>query len=596
MDKNLIEALELAGINFKDATSGDFSKTKIIRNPSVQYATKNRGVWFRPEYNFGDIQTAQDSDSYLAKSIEKKSLKFLLSGFEFSGENPRTVEYIKKRIRQLEISSGKPFKILLNQTAHDLFRYQNAIWVFSRDEENSGGKPYKKGGKNIKPISGVFIVPFETIEFKSKSNGDISGIRQIVPGDTKKPEWSSNDFVHFYINKRPGFAVASPTIFSAMEDILLLRRLEEQVEELIESNLFPLFHYKIGTDQFPERVNVKTGLREAEEIAQTLQYMPSSGLYISDWRHTVEAIGSEGKALNIDSYLEYFKKRVFAAIGVSPVDMGESDSSNRSTAQTQSKSLTESVEAVQTLLKTFIDNYFITPLLMESSFLFDPLSPDNIVEISFGKIDTSEQVLNENNANQLYQSNAITHEELRQKIGHRPLRPDQETSLQYHKFPDRVALARVQQIKAGSTGSTQAKNQHGTSPKKTASKRDSLLVNNLIDLYSTAMFSYDSKEKLENVKQEMKERLYCLIVDRIRIKDSSYVDNLDNMISLYSLATDKIESLFNNIESKVEIAKDSSIKLETIFLSCQNNVVELENSLESLSSIDINKENIHTLF
>lgn len=588
MNRELIESLKVAGIDFTDASSPDFSKTKMIRNPSIQYATKNRGVWFRPEYNFGDIQTAQDSDSYLAKAIEKKSLKFLLAGYEFSGENPKTVEYIKKRIRQIEVASGKPFKILLNQTAHDLFRYQNAIWVFSRDEDNSGGKPYKKGGKNIKPISATFIVPFETIEFRSKTNGDIDRIRQIVPGDTKKPEWSINDFVHFYVNKRPGFSVASPTVFSAMEDILLLRRLEEQVEELVESHLFPLFHYKIGTDEYPEKVNVKTGLREAEEIAQTLQYMPSSGLYISDWRHTVEAIGSEGKALDITSYLDYFKKRVFAAIGVSPVDMGESDSSNRSTAQTQSKSLTESVEAVQVLLKTFIDNFFITPLLMESSFLFDPLSPQNIVEINFGKIDTSEQTLNENNANQLYMSNAITHEELRQKIGHRPLRSDQEGSLFYHKFPDRVAMARVQQIKAGGAGSPQAANQHGKTVKKTSSKKDYCLENNLKDIYYNICQVYDSKELCDSEKLNLKERFYSLLTDRIRNNNSIYLEDIDNMIKVFSFCENKIELLFNNIESKVEMTKDSSIKLKTIFLSCENTIAQFDEFLQEASKEETN--------
>ena len=597
MDNKILEALKTFNINVHDSTSASISNVNVVRNPVQSYSARNKNQFVRPEYDFWDIQRAQDTDSYFSKSIEKKSLKFLLAGYEFSGENPTTVEYIKKRIKQIQFASNKPFNIILLQTVQDLNRYSNHEWVFVRDENNSGGKPYKLNNKLVKPITAIFQPAFETLEFKVKDNGDIEKIKQVVPGATKRPEWKGEDTLHFYVNKRPGFTVGSPTAFSALEDMLILRRIEENVLELIESNLFPLFHYKIGTKEAPERINPKTGMREVEQIGQTLQYMPSSGVYISDWRHEITAIGSEGKALDIAVYLEYFKKRVFSAIGMSPVDMGESDTSNKSTAQTQSKSLTESVESVQSLMKTFIDHYFIVPLLLESSFQFDVLAPENIVEINFGKIDTSEQTLQENSAIQLYNANALTHEELRTKVGKRPLKPEQENSLVYHKFPDRTALAAVAKAEAaGAASSTQAQNQHGKTQKKTSSQKDYsyLLNNDLLDrLEVLTQIDINNNDILVEWINDFSDRTSALIKNRIInsnviefnidiLTEDGYVNNRTICDYSYKLTN----SFIKNLNKKIENLDNTNVDLNTIVLTQAWRIENLIQDIESITNLE----------
>lgn len=606
MDK-ILEALQTVGVGFTDASSPAYSGVYMVRNPTQSYTARYRGQWFKPEYDFNDIRTAQDTDSFIAKSIEKKSVKFLLAGYEFSGENPKTVDYIKKRIKQFEVTSGKPFNIILLQTAQDLFSLNNAAWLCVRDDNNSGGKVYKRFGKTVKPISAIFVLPFETLEFKTKDSGELEKVRQVVPGATKTPEWKADDIIHFYMNRRPGNITGSPTMFAALEDVLILRRIEENVEELIESNLFPLFHYKIGTENAPERVNPKTGMREVEEVADTLKFMPSSGVYISDWRHEIEAVGSEGRALRIDYYLDYFKKRVFSALGVSPVDMGESDSSNRSTAQTQSKSLTEAVESMQALMKAFLDQYLIIPLLMESDFAFDVLAPENIVEINFNKIDISEQMQVENNANQLYQANALTHEELRQKIGKRPLKGEHEGSLNYNKFPNRAELAKAAALKAGGSGSTQAANQYGTSPKKTAAKKDyevsNLLTDDLMDRWKIFQAFIttnkdDHKDLIDNWTIETSERIYALIKNRIRMgaiasSKLEIIDRMDVMTNsgydfhqeLRIVSLTLARSLVKNLNAKIDFLHNTGISLNTIFDSLDWRVVTLQTKIAGLYEI-----------
>src|SRR3990167_10600581 len=127
IDTKLESALDYFGVlGNKDAL--DPLKVKIVRNPVITYMDRHRGTWFRPEYNFGDIQTAQDADSLIARAIELKSSKFLLAGWELVGENPKTVEYINKRIQQNEVVTNMPFSTLIYQTVQDLVRYNNAIW------------------------------------------------------------------------------------------------------------------------------------------------------------------------------------------------------------------------------------------------------------------------------------------------------------------------------------------------------------------------------------------------------------------------------------------------------------------------------------
>jgi hypothetical protein len=468
----------------KDAYSPSYSSIQVVRSPLKEYGARQRDWFYKPEYDFSDIERAQDADSYLARAVQKKSQKFLLAGYEFIGENPKTVEYILKRIKQIEKASQKPFPILLLQTAADVDRFVNALWVFRRDKEKSGGKPYKVNGKTVDPIAGIFIAPFPSLQWKHNKNGKLTKIKQVINGVDTSPEFLPEDCIHFFTNRRPGYTVGSPPLFSALEDIRLLRKIEENVEDLIQTNLFPLFHYKIGNEKYPPGRNLQNGMSEEEEVQERLEYMPASGVYISSWRHEIQAIGSEGKALRIDYYLSYFKNRVFSALGMSATDFGESDSNNRSTAQTQSKSLTESVESMQQLMKCFIDTYLITPLLLESDFKFDVLKPENIVEIQFGKIDISEQSLKHNETNQLYQSNLLTHEEARKMIGKRPIK--EEGSLNYNKFPNRVELAREAQAKAGA-GTNAASNQYGSFRKKPASKKDYNLLDSGDELYAFLM-------------------------------------------------------------------------------------------------------------
>ena len=226
--------------------------------------------------------------------------------------------------------------------------------------------------------------------------------------------------------------MGTPETLTVLDDIALLRRLEENIESLVESNLYPLFHYQVGSDAFPERYS-PDGLKETDIVKRTIEYMPAGGVYVSDHRHKISAIGSQGKALEIEQYLKYFKQRIFTGLGVSGVDMGEGDTANRSTANALSKAAIQDVEALQKTLKTFVEFYVFNELLLEGG--YDPLEEENKVEIRFGVVDLENKTKIENQTIQLFTNNVVSQTEARVKLGLKPEINEEESYFSLYTFP-----------------------------------------------------------------------------------------------------------------------------------------------------------------
>ena len=449
-------------------------KVKKINGRAMSYADRHRGRWFKPEYDLTEIQIAQDTDAFLFKAIQKKVQRFILAGWEFVGNDKETVKYINYRIKEIETVSGVPFNLLMADLAHDLVRYSNCAWVKSRNKDASSGNVIKKGEKEIEPVAGYFILPFETLWFKVKKNGELKKVLQKQPGNAESKEFSPNDIIHFYTNRKPGFTMGTPEILPVLEDIALLRRLEENIEEMIDANLHPLYHYTVGNDMMPERYG-PDGIKESDLVRNTIEYMPSGGIFVSDHRHKISAIGSEGKALKIKEYLDYFKKRVYAGLGVTPMDMGEGDMANRSTANALSKIAIQDVEALQRNVKTFIETYIISELLCEGGYQEALVDPDRMVYIKFGSVDKEEKIKLENQIIQLWLNNLLSETEARTKLGERPIQEKDKEELYEILYPKKGINPQLNV----SNNISKPENQYGqrTSPKMT--KDDKSLYENI---------------------------------------------------------------------------------------------------------------------
>lgn len=427
-------------------SSKEIQKPKLIkpvRDNTIAYSHVHRGQWHKPEYDFERHQVAQDTDSFYSQTINQRVTRFTLSGYEFVSENPEVLLYVKQRAKHMELAMGRPWRMTFDQWFQDLARFRNLGIVKKRDNKRSMGRPRKHHTLDymIEPVAGYFTVPFERLEFKSNANGTFKRVRELMP-DGKHKDYKPADFIHMSVYKKPGFTTATPEFQSGLDDILMLRRIEENVIELIETQLFPRYHYKVGTDDHPALYTME-GEHEVDYVRRMISYMPPGAIYVSDHRQEIEVLGAENTALRIDYYLNYFRERVFAALGTSGVDMGIGGSASRSTASTLSKQTLMAVEALQIILSEYINFYIINEWLLEAG--FNPMDPDHRVEIRFGIVDKEERIAVENQVIQKFVNNLINHPEARKELGYPPANEEWMAQSYYKLFAEPLALSKASQ-------------------------------------------------------------------------------------------------------------------------------------------------------
>jgi len=380
--------------------------------------------WEFPEWDLVETGRIIDTEAYVRRAFRVKKNLFLKEGYEFVGSNLPRIRYIKKRLQQMEHATGMPFPILMSETVASLVRTSNAFWVKVRKQVASGGKTrVSADGKRLEPVAGYFLVPAETVRFKRDEFGKIVKYQQELQGKVEK-EFRPEDVIHFYFDKRPGYSVGTPSLVPVKDDIRALRRIEENIELLVYQHLFPLFHYKVGTQDAPAAV-FPDGSTEIDIVKTEVSQMPSDGCWVTPERHEIVPLQVSSGPVAVDKVVEHFKQRIFTGLGVSSVDMGEGGTANRSTAQTMSRNLIDDTKADQKEFGAQFYALVIQELLMESTFPESTLlEEENMVKLKFKEIDMESRQAKENHAVDIFLKNAITHDEMRQMIGLEPYQGD----------------------------------------------------------------------------------------------------------------------------------------------------------------------------
>lgn len=413
-----------------------------IASPGIVYSSvgrpgKRRGLFDAPEYDLYEIGRVDDVDSYVHQAFKKKVGLFLKEGFDYVGSNKKIVQYIKNRFQQIAIASNISHTELIRRSASQFIRKSNAFLVKVRDEGASGGKVrIDISGKSLLPIAGYFPVPSETMEADFDINGKVNRWRQRMPNGLFK-EFAPEDVVHFTFDRKEGLIFGTPILTPVIDDIRALRKIEENIELLIYKHLFPIFQYIVGTEKAPAGLT-EDGLREIDIVRQEIQFMPSEGGIVTPERHEIKTIGVESKALRAESYLEHFKRRVFSGLGMSAVDFGEGDTSNKSTSDNMSRALVDDIKDVQDAFESQFNHFIIAELLLESTFADqDIFSDKNRVDLVFREIDLDKQIKMETHAADLFAKNATSWDELREAIARDPIAvPDDPEDQDINKYPE----------------------------------------------------------------------------------------------------------------------------------------------------------------
>lgn len=360
-----------------------------------------------PEYDLEEIKIASASDSYIKQALMKYTYLIYKAGYSIKSENEAASEYIKKRFRIMSFATGKAMDLTMQEIADDLAKYSNAFLIKSRvDTVMPGVKA--KGVLNGKPVGGYFRVDPASIRVKPDENGKVLKYRQIVDG--KEKLFNPSEVVHFYLDREAGHHFGTPRISAALEDVKLLRKIEGNVISLIYRFAIPIYQWIVG---IPEQGFQATD-KEIDEARREIEKVSLDGMFVTNERTQIKAIGAEGHALDATSYLQYFEKRVFTALGVSESQMGRGGS--KQDADSMEAQAHDTVKYIQRTLSIFIENYIINELLLEGG--FDPIfNEQDIVRYEFHETSLDTKVKIENHEMLKFQSNVATLEETRRSLG-----------------------------------------------------------------------------------------------------------------------------------------------------------------------------------
>jgi hypothetical protein len=393
------------------------------------------GYWgwhgiIEPEYDLLEPYTILDTESYFATAVTRKHSLMFRNGFTVAGNNQNFVTYIERRFAQMGYVSGQSVENFLKDILWNLLICSNCILVKVRDSAASGGVKNEKNGNKM-PIAGYVVVPPQTVFPYLDGYGQVIKWRRFFGDGRPFKDYDIDDIVHFWWNRKPGHLFGTPRIWPVRDDIYALRRLEENVELLLIQHLFPLLHTKIGTPEAPCEY-LPDGISEVDMYRAYIQSMPKEGVLVTDERVSIDCVGVGNQGAQYEGVLEHYKKRTFTGMGVSSVDMGETDAT-KSGADNVSQNLKDQIKADLAWFTQQFKLLVLKDLFSEAPFHLSIQNAVNDVSLEFHELDPDNQIKMETHAANSYNNQAITHPELRRALKRKPLLPEEERDLHFNK-------------------------------------------------------------------------------------------------------------------------------------------------------------------
>lgn len=434
---------------------------------AIDLRQNNRSKFTPPLYDLSEIARAADVEPYIVQSIRKHREQILKEGFHLNGTEDDMVQYVRQRLFEISLVTGITTEQWLREIVTNLVTYHNAFLIFRRDAGRSSGNPIKMYGKQLSPIAGIFVGDPVSMEVAVDKYGTAKKWRQRIEGVsdtdvTADKTYNVEDVVHITVDKKTGFTFGTPYLLPVLDDIRALRKLEEVAIIIASKEAFPLYHYKVGTNERPA-IYYEGGKNEVDEVNAQVSTLPAQGYIVTSERHEVKLVSKEGGALDLSPYLSYFEARVIAGLRLSPLDLGRGGSLSRGTATNLNKGLEDSAKDYQQVVSDHITYFLILPLLLEGGF---DVVEDNLVRFSFPRINRDEERAYQNHGMQLYMGNLITASEFRKKyLNMQPLSEEdrQDLSIKYQTDAQKeLALAQAAArtpVSGADLGLTAAKNQ-----------------------------------------------------------------------------------------------------------------------------------------
>jgi hypothetical protein len=384
--------------------------------------TSSRTTFEPSPYDFERIIQAVDTDSYIKQGVNKYKELFWKEGWDIISENHEARAYLYQRIDFLEIAMKRPFMEFLIEVVDQLLKFGNAFIVKARADMSEYFPTKLEPISGDMPIVGYYLIPTEQVRIlRDKYNKPKAYKQQTNPytfsAGTTSPVWPADRVIHLHFERKTGRAFGTPFLSNVLDDIVALRQMEEDIQNLVHRELFPLYKYKVGTPDQPAEPE------EIDKAAQEIENLRAEGGLILPHRHDVEVIGAQGESLDATKYLDHFKERVAIGLGVAPHHLGMTlNGGNRSVTERLDTALYDKVKHYQRLFADMIRLNIFNELLFEGG--FDPIvnpmesSVSDRCYFKFREIDVDTQVKKETHIIQKYVNNISTLEETRIALGY----------------------------------------------------------------------------------------------------------------------------------------------------------------------------------
>lgn len=402
---NFFEKVTTKKLDTNKKVTGDFQSALKAKPVTLgEYRNANAQNPGARSYDLAQIKNAVLTDSYLAVAVRKFSQLITKAGYQIKSKNEDAANYVNDRIKVIEFRTKIPFYTLITSIARDLYTYSNSYIIKTRDNntEKFGLKAEKifSGGA----ISGLFLADPASVTIRRNDAGAINAY--VI----NQEEYSPNDVIHLYIDKMNNADYGTSRIYSALEDVTMLRKAEGLVMTILYRFAIPVLHIKVGNTAEGQYATQK----EINDARDAFQEMPNDGFIVTNERTAIEAITPNMQANQLLKFLEYLELRVFSALNASKSSMGRGG--GQSSADNTEALMHDEVRAFQNVITNFIEKYLFTELLLEGG--FNPLlNKDDYVAFEFNEVSIDTKIKIESNTIQKYQGNVITLEEARRELG-----------------------------------------------------------------------------------------------------------------------------------------------------------------------------------
>lgn len=392
---------------------------KIEHNTT--FASTRDSMGAKAEYDLDLIESAIDVEAIVARIIDRMRAVSWKNGWYIKVPDSRVAEYIDKRLLEMYLIQMQDFESVLKTAYKHLVMYGSAFIVKIRDTDRSSGKEHKMFGKDLQPIAGLEVVDPTTMSpirktKKGASHGRVIGWQQVIFQQELK-NFPLEDVMHITFNKKASHIFGTPFITPVLDDIRSLRRLEELTDIGVVKSVFPLIHYKVGTENRPPE-EYENGDSEVARVRNNLNRANPEDMIISPGTHSIEAVKIDGAYLDTSDIRKHYVERIVTGMGASLIDIGLSGAATKDTANNISQNLLDLMTDVQNTFSKAIDQLLLELVLEAQRY---DLSKNIIPSFHFETIDWEAQHKAETHLLSLMNAGAITIDEFRIATGRHAL-------------------------------------------------------------------------------------------------------------------------------------------------------------------------------